>query len=66
MMKAPKNPSTQPRLFQVIDMEELVPPHHILRQINKAVDFPSFTIGWLPCTRKKRVARRRIRNGCFA
>lgn len=39
MMKAPKNPSTQPRLFQVIDMEELVPPHHILRQINEAVDF---------------------------
>lgn len=38
IMKAPKNPSTQPRLFQVIDMEELVPPHHILRQINEAVD----------------------------
>jgi len=39
MMKAPKNPSTQPRLFQVIDMEDLVPAHHILRQINEAVDF---------------------------
>ncbi|MGG3894616.1 IS5-like element ISGka1 family transposase [Geobacillus stearothermophilus] len=39
IMKAPKNPSTQPRLFQVIDMEELVPPHHILRQINETVDF---------------------------
>ncbi|ANB59870.1 transposase [Anoxybacteroides amylolyticum] len=39
IMKAPKNPSTQPRLFQVIDMEDLVPPHHILRQINEAVDF---------------------------
>ncbi|KJE26829.1 transposase IS4 family protein [Geobacillus kaustophilus] len=38
--KAPSPPSTQPRLFQVIDMEELVPPHHILRQINEAVDFP--------------------------
>ncbi|OPX02614.1 transposase, partial [Geobacillus sp. LEMMY01] len=38
-MKAPKNPSTQPRLFQVIDMEDLIPPHHILRQINEAVDF---------------------------
>ncbi|KAF0993805.1 hypothetical protein BJQ97_00430 [Geobacillus sp. TFV-3] len=38
IMKAPKTPSTQPRLFQVIDMEDLVPPHHILRQINEAVD----------------------------
>lgn len=39
IMKSPKNPSTQPRLFQVIDTEDLIPPHHILRQINETVDF---------------------------
>ncbi|KPC99289.1 hypothetical protein LR69_02418 [Geobacillus sp. BCO2] len=52
MMKTPKNPSTQPRLFQAIDMEELVPPHHILRQINEAVDVSVIHDWAAPCTRK--------------
>ena len=39
ILKARKISSTQPRLFQVIDMEELVPQNHILCQINEAVDF---------------------------
>jgi transposase len=38
-MKAPKSPGIQPQLFQIIDMEELVPAKHILRQLDETIDF---------------------------
>ena len=38
-MKAPTLRPTQPQLFQVVDMDALVPPHHILRQLQTAIDF---------------------------
>ncbi|MEB3750722.1 hypothetical protein EP10_001563 [Geobacillus icigianus] len=53
IMKAPKHPSTQPRLFPVIDMEERVPPHHLLRQTNEAVDVSVIHDGVVPLYTEK-------------
>lgn len=38
-MKARKSSAIQPQLFQFVDMDELVPKRHILRQLNEALDF---------------------------
>ncbi|BCJ87959.1 transposase [Effusibacillus dendaii] len=38
-MKARKSSAIQPQMFQFVDMDELVPKKHILRQLNEALDF---------------------------
>lgn len=38
-MKAPRSSAVQTKMFQFIDMEELLPKRHILRQLNAAIDF---------------------------
>jgi hypothetical protein len=38
-MKAHKSSAIQPQMFQFVDMDELVPKKHILRQLNEALDF---------------------------
>ncbi|WP_027094131.1 transposase, partial [Cohnella thermotolerans] len=45
-MKASKSSTIQPQLFQFIDMDELVPKKHILRQLNEAIDF-SMVYDWV-------------------
>ncbi|PTX59571.1 hypothetical protein C8P63_1111, partial [Melghirimyces profundicolus] len=38
-MKAPKQSYVQPRLFQAIDMEAIIPQKHILRKLKDVIDF---------------------------
>jgi transposase len=38
-MKARKSSAIQPQMFQFVDMDELVPKKHILRQLNEVLDF---------------------------
>lgn len=38
-MRAPKRSGVQPQLFQVIDMDALVPERHILRRLDEAIDW---------------------------
>ena len=43
-----KNPA-QPALFQMVDLETLVPPDHRLRQIDAALDFDGIREELAPC-----------------
>lgn len=38
-MRARKREIVQPRMFQVVNMETLVPQHHILRKLNRAIAY---------------------------
>ena len=38
-MHSPKQNHIQPSMFQYIDMEDLVPKHHILRRVKDVIDF---------------------------
>ncbi|QKY71252.1 transposase [Lentibacillus amyloliquefaciens] len=38
-MHSPKQNHVQPSMFQYIDMEDLVPEHHILRRVKDVIDF---------------------------
>lgn len=55
-MKASKQHGMQPQLFQMIDMEELVPQDHILRQLNEAIDF-SLVHEWVAPLYADRIGR---------
>lgn len=55
-MKASKQHGMQPQLFQMIDMEELVPQKHILRQLNEVIDF-SHVHDWVAPLYADRIGR---------
>jgi Transposase and inactivated derivatives len=38
-MRAPKRSGVQPQLFQIIDMDALVPERHILRRLDEVIDW---------------------------
>lgn len=38
-MRAPRRSGVQPQLFQIIDMDALVPERHILRRIDEVIDW---------------------------
>jgi len=44
-MKAHKSSALQPQMFQFVDMDDLVPRKHILRQLNPEFDSKSAFLG---------------------
>mgnify|MGYP001180860940 CR=1 FL=1 len=55
-MKACKPSAIQPQMFQFVDMDELVPKKHILRQLNEALDF-SIVHDWVAPLYTERTGR---------
>ena len=55
-MKAHKSSAIQPQMFQFVDMDELVPKKHILRQLNEALDF-SIVHDWVAPLYTERTGR---------
>lgn len=55
-MKARKSSAIQPQMFQFVDMDELVPKKHILRQLNQALDF-SIVHDWVAPLYTERTGR---------
>lgn len=55
-MKAHKSSAVQPQMFQFVDMDELVPKKHILRQINEALDL-SIVQDWVAPLYTERTGR---------
>ncbi|MBG9794585.1 hypothetical protein ABD76_19640, partial [Paenibacillus dendritiformis] len=55
-MKAYKSSAVQPQMFQFVDMDELVPKKHILRQINEALDL-SIVYDWVAPLYTERTGR---------
>lgn len=55
-MKACKSSAIQPQMFQFVDMDELVPKKHILRQLNEALDF-SIVHDWVAPLYTERTGR---------
>ena len=55
-MKACNPSAIQPQMFQFVDMDELVPKKHILRQLNEALDF-SIVHDWVAPLYTERTGR---------
>lgn len=55
-MKARKSSAIQPQMFQFVDMDELVPKKHILRQLNEVLDF-SIIHDWVASLYTERTGR---------
>jgi transposase len=55
MLKKPTSPQTA---LEIVTLESLVPPGHLLREIEAVIDFPSSTIWWRGFTARRMAGRR--------